>query len=44
MDLKKSMIKHFKYQRLGRHEKITEKDLLELQEWAENWIMKKGVN
>ena len=41
MDLEKSMIKQYKYQRIGRHDKTNEKDLAELQEWAENWIMKK---
>lgn len=41
MDLEKSMIKQYKYQRLGRHEKVTENDLTELREWAEKWIIKK---
>lgn len=41
MDLEKSMIKQYKYQCLGRHEKVNEKDLLELQEWVEKWMMKK---
>ena len=41
MDLEKSMIKQYKYQRLGPHTKGNEEDLLELQEWAEKWIMKK---
>jgi hypothetical protein len=40
-DLEKSMKKQYKYQLLGRHVNVHEKELVELQDWAEKWIMKK---
>jgi hypothetical protein len=40
-DLEKTMKKQYQYQRLGSHVNVREKELAELQDWAEKWIMKK---
>lgn len=40
-DLEKAMNKQFQYQRLGRHVNENQKEIIELQDWAEKWIMKK---
>jgi hypothetical protein len=40
-DLEKSMKKQYKYHLLGSHVNVHEKELVELQDWAEKWIMKK---
>lgn len=40
-DLEKSMKKQYQYQLLGHHVNVPEKELAQLQDWAEKWIMKK---
>ena len=40
-DLEKSMKKQYQYQLLGSHVNVHEKELAQLQDWAEKWIMKK---
>jgi hypothetical protein len=40
-DLEKAMKKQHQYQRLEHHVNIHEKELAELQDWAEKWIVKK---
>lgn len=40
-DLEKAMMKQYQYQRLGYPVNENNKELTELQDWAEKWIMKK---
>jgi|GEM_PF-2604580 hypothetical protein len=40
-DLEKSMKKQYQYQRLGHPVNENQKELAELQDWSEKWIMNK---
>lgn len=40
-DLEKAMMKQHQYQRLGCHVNKNERELAQLQDWAEKWIVKK---
>lgn len=40
-DLEKAMMKQHQYQRLGCHVNENERELAQLQDWAEKWIVKK---
>lgn len=40
-DLEKAMMKQYQYQRLGRSANDNEKELVELQDWAEKWLVQK---
>jgi aldehyde:ferredoxin oxidoreductase len=40
-DLEKSMRKQYQYMRLGNNVIEIQKELAQLQEWAEKWIIKK---
>ncbi len=40
-DLEKSMRKQFQYMRLGQNVIENQKELAQLQDWAEKWIIKR---
>lgn len=40
-DLEKAIMRQYQYQRLGHSVNENGKELAKLQDWAENWIVKK---
>lgn len=41
-ELERAMIRQYKYQHLGHPKKEHKKEFAKLQEWAEEWILKKN--